>query len=624
MERIKVKNAVLVLAYIISLTGLLSVFRFVDPLFSLSFLIMMLFGLFFDFKKRHPLPRYLLNIISLFVVGLMFFTVNLDDPVTPVVQTLLILLGIKILEDKKFRDFMQIYTISVFLLSGSAFMSIDMIFLLFFLILYFLTVISMILLTFVTQDEEISFPFKDFLKIIFRSTFIPLLAIPVTVLIFLILPRTEYPIFNFLNKQSSGRSGFSDVVQLGDVSSIQEDDTVAFRVIMDKIDDRKLYWRGMTLNYFDGLTWLRIPADDGRSYLRGKTVFQEIILEPQENRYLFGLDKPVRFYGVSGKMDPDISFTTRSINFNRIKYRVSSVITDYIDTERVDRQIYLKLPKNISEDIVKLAHDLKGDNEAETVKNVLNFIEENYRYSLKDLPESEDPLWEFLFDKKYGNCEYFASSVAVLLRINRIPSRLVVGYRGGYYNDMAGYYIVPQRFAHTWVEAYIDGKWVRIDPTPSGVYREGFSDQFSKGGLYRFIETLQFVWINLIVNFDLQKQISIVNKIREGFKKPDLPDINFYYIIIPLSVLAVVFISFFIKRHLLISVEERLLKDFLRRMERKGYIKKDHEGLEEFVERIDDPVLKEKAYRFVTTFESYYYRDKKPDLKKLKDALSSI
>jgi len=274
MERIKVKNAVLVLAYIISLTGLLSVFRFVDPLFSLSFLIMMLFGLFFDFKKRHPLPRYLLNIISLFVVGLMFFTVNLDDPVTPVVQTLLILLGIKILEDKKFRDFMQIYTISVFLLSGSAFMSIDMIFLLFFLILYFLTVISMILLTFVTQDEEISFPFKDFLKIIFRSTFIPLLAIPVTVLIFLILPRTEYPIFNFLNKQSSGRSGFSDVVQLGDVSSIQEDDTVAFRVIMDKIDDRKLYWRGMTLNYFDGLTWLRIPADDGRSYLRGKTVFQ--------------------------------------------------------------------------------------------------------------------------------------------------------------------------------------------------------------------------------------------------------------------------------------------------------------------------------------------------------------
>ncbi|WP_457622299.1 transglutaminase family protein [Persephonella sp.] len=624
MEKIKVKNAVLILSYIVALTGFFSVFRFVDSVFSIFFLVITGMGIYFDLRNRHPLPRYVLNTVSLFVVGLMFLSINLENPVPPVVQTLLILLGIKILEDKKFRDFMQIYTISVFLLAGSAFMTVDMIFLLFFLILYFLVVISMVLLTFVTQDENISFYLKDFYKIVLRSVFIPILSVPATVIIFLILPRTEYPIFNFMNKQASGRSGFSDVVQLGDVSSIQEDSTVAFRVVMKKIDEKDLYWRGITLNYFDGFTWLKIPADDGRSYLKGKTVFQEIILEPQENRYLFGLDKPVKFYGVLGKMDTDISFSTESINFSRIKYRVSSIVTDSVETDRIDMLAYLNLPGNISEDIVNLAVELKGKTKTETLKNVIQFIEKNYKHSLEDLPQSDDPLREFLFNKRYGNCEYFASSVAVLLRINGIPTRLVVGYRGGYYNDIAGYYIVPQRFAHTWVEAYIDGKWIRVDPIPYGVYRESFPREFSQSVFHRFLETLQFIWINLVVNFDVHKQISLINKMRESLKKPDLPDINFYYLTVPFAVLLVVLVVISVVKFLSVDEEERVLRAFLKKMEEKGYKKKDYEGLEEFATRIDDAELKDKALKFVYTFESYYYRDKKPDLTKLKEILSSL
>ncbi len=624
MEKIKVKTALLLLSYLVSLTGFLSIFRFIDPVFLLSFLLMVILGIYFDLKKKYPLPRYILNLISLLVVIFMFFSVNLSDPVTPVAQTLLILLGIKLIENKKFRDFMQIYTISVFLLAGSALMSLDMIFLLFFTALYFLIVLSMILLTFVTQDENITFPVKVFLKIIFRSILIPLISIPVTVLIFLILPRTEYPVFNFLIKQSSGKSGFSDIVQLGDVSSIQEDDSVAFRVVMDKIDESQLYWRGATLNYFDGRSWLRISANDGRSYLNGRRIVQEIILEPQENRYLFSLDKPFKFHGIPGKMESDLSFSAKKISFTRIKYRVSSVLTESVETDSIDRQIYLQIPKGLSRDIIDLGYNLKGSTQVKTLENILRFIEKNYRFSLKDLPDSKDPLWEFLFDKKYGNCEYFASSVAVLLRINGIPSRLVVGYKGGFYNDIGKYYIVPQKFAHTWVEAYINGRWLRIDPTPVGTYRNYFSNNFSDNAVKRFIETLHFLWINFIVNFDIQKQVGIINKIKGIVEKPDFTGLGWYFILPFIIILLLLLVYLSLKNYHFLNEEDRILRYFLNKMEKKGYRKYSYEGLEEFVSRIDDPDLREKAFKFVKLFEECYYKDKNLDKKALKDILSSI
>jgi hypothetical protein len=47
-----------------------------------------------------------------------------------------------------------------------------------------------------------------------------------------------------------------------------------------------------------------------------------------------------------------------------------------------------------------------------------------------------DPMANFLFVRKKGHCEYFASSMAVMLRSLRIPSRIVTGFRGGEFNDL--------------------------------------------------------------------------------------------------------------------------------------------------------------------------------------------
>ena len=50
------------------------------------------------------------------------------------------------------------------------------------------------------------------------------------------------------------------------------------------------------------------------------------------------------------------------------------------------------------------------------------------RYSLDvGAFKTKDPLAEFLFDKKKGYCEYFASATVMLLRLQGVPARYVNG-----------------------------------------------------------------------------------------------------------------------------------------------------------------------------------------------------
>ena len=77
-----------------------------------------------------------------------------------------------------------------------------------------------------------------------------------------------------------------------------------------------------------------------------------------------------------------------------------------------------------------------------------------------DGPEKpvRDPLADFLFVRKQGYCEYFASAMAVMLRAEGIPSRVATGFQSGYFNDVSGLYVVRASDAHAWVEAWIEGR----------------------------------------------------------------------------------------------------------------------------------------------------------------------
>jgi transglutaminase-like putative cysteine protease len=92
-----------------------------------------------------------------------------------------------------------------------------------------------------------------------------------------------------------------------------------------------------------------------------------------------------------------------------------------------------------------------------------------YRYTLEGLPSSLD---DFLFEKRAGYCEFFATAAVVLLRHQGVPARYVRGVRVSPESEVGDHYVVRESDAHAWIDAYVAGQgWVEVDPTPAGSAR---------------------------------------------------------------------------------------------------------------------------------------------------------
>src|SRR5205823_4276291 len=105
----------------------------------------------------------------------------------------------------------------------------------------------------------------------------------------------------------------------------------------------------------------------------------------------------------------------------------------------------------------------------ERARAIERALRTGYGYTL-ELPATEeaDPLAHFLFSRRKGHCEYFASAMAVLLRSIGIPARLATGFQSGVYNSISDLWLIRTRDAHSWVEAWIPGRgWTTFDPTPA-------------------------------------------------------------------------------------------------------------------------------------------------------------
>jgi len=626
---VKVKALLNIITYLCVMTGYASVVQHLSIYYSTIFLALLLLAIYLDYHRMVQLPRWLLNVVSVLVLMLSTFRIGPDSLIEPVLDALVILIVIKLIEDKKFRDYMQIYAMCIFLLMGSTLISLSSVFLVYFLILVTLSTISLVLLAYFSQDPEMVLSKENVTRIIIHSLLICSISIPASGFFFLILPRTNYPILSFLNNFNSARSGFSDRVTLGEVAAIQEDGNTIFRAEMERVKESRLYWRGIVMDQFDGVSWKSSSEDHAitRYSMEGQRISQTIYLEPYGHKYLFALDKPESISLIRNKFRHTLTSSLREQINDRIKYKATSVITDFQPDKPRDLAHYLQLPADFSPRIRELVNNLAGNKaDYEKIKSLLRFLGgEGFGYSLKDLPVSETPLEDFLFEHKLGNCEYFASSLAVMLRMAGIPSRLVGGYKGGYYNKTGGYYLVLQRNAHVWVEAYThlqsrDGKegWIRLDATPYSVelpsvkYGESLFLQ-----LKLLLDTFNYYWNKFVIGYDFSRQLMILNEIKSSFKRTDL-SLDFRaihlkrYIYFGLGVVLLASLgaacALWAKRK---ERHERLVSKFLKRMAFRGFQKRESEGLEEFVARIDREDLRIKAKGFVNEFQKVFYKDRK-------------
>jgi hypothetical protein len=96
-----------------------------------------------------------------------------------------------------------------------------------------------------------------------------------------------------------------------------------------------------------------------------------------------------------------------------------------------------------------------------------DWLRAHRRYQLPGAPGFARHLGEFLLGAGAGHCEYFAATLAMLLRLHGVPCRLVGGYLAHEWDPATATVVVRARHAHAWVEVLgDDGVWYTLDATP--------------------------------------------------------------------------------------------------------------------------------------------------------------
>ncbi len=135
------------------------------------------------------------------------------------------------------------------------------------------------------------------------------------------------------------------------------------------------------------------------------------------------------------------------------------------------RTTHLSLPKQELDALSRVYSQMsiEGTGDKAKLDGLINYFNNGFTYSLNMLGRGkfDTPLGNFLLERKSGFCEYYATATALLLRYMNIPSRYATGYAVVEKSPLEDKYIVRDRHAHAWVEAYIDGRWVVVDTTPA-------------------------------------------------------------------------------------------------------------------------------------------------------------
>lgn len=132
---------------------------------------------------------------------------------------------------------------------------------------------------------------------------------------------------------------------------------------------------------------------------------------------------------------------------------------------------YLQIPDSIDPEVGQLAARLTAGTDspyakAKALETALRRIP--YADDIQSAPPGTDPVGYFLFDLQRGYCDYYATSMVMMLRMLGIPSRLATGYAEGEYQPDTQEYLVKNMDAHTWVEVYFPGLgWIEFEPTAS-------------------------------------------------------------------------------------------------------------------------------------------------------------
>lgn len=336
-------------------------------------------------------------------------------------------------------------------------------------------------------------------------------ALPFMLLMFLLFPRVQGPLWGIPQDRFSAVSGLSDTMSPGSIARLSQSDAIAFRVQFKGAipPQSQLYWRGPVMPSFDGRSWRvaqTLSAYQEVPYMgRGAPVDYEVTLEPHGKFWLFALELPATLPPDSG-LTGDYQPLARQAVRTRTKYAQRAwpeAIAGESEAPRVLRDA-LALPKDGNPRIRAIGEAWRtqygADSAAILAAAETLFNRQLLIYTLNPPLLGANMVDEFLFDSKRGFCEHFAAAFVFTLRAAGVPARIVAGYQGGEVNPVDGYLVVRQYDAHAWAEAWIAGRgWVRVDPTaisaPSRI-NSNFASAVPAGEALPFLARHDLAWLN--------------------------------------------------------------------------------------------------------------------------------
>jgi len=501
-----------------SLVGILSLWNVADTVYFLGFLALYFVGVPMDIKAIYPVRRLFLNLFGVALTLYFLSFLSLEDLLKPFSHVVLLLLSIKSLEEKKPRDLYQILLLSLFAVSISTAYNLSLSFLFVFILHSFLGVSSLVFLNLYRTAGDKRLELSIYKHYILVSLLLFLLVAVFTLPFFFLLPRTQTPLFDLISKGSGLKTGLSDSVSLGKVGEIQEDNTIVFRVYGLSKDIKDPYWRVVVFEDYVKNTWVKVREEAFQMPSGSGDMVYTLVIEPSFDNLIPALDYPYRVLGVEGLSANAYMATGNTLRLSReinrtIRVKVSSSKSLYLEDDPGD---YMRIPLDISLNLKRLAEELSANakTDMEKLRSVVQHFSKGYSYTLKLEKYEGDPLDYFVFVSKKGNCEYYASATALLLRLMGVPARVVGGYKGALWNQYGGYHIVTNSMAHVWVEAYVEGRWLKVDTTPP--YVSPSVERISTLALIR--DSIVSFWYSNIVGYTSEKQIRLFRNIGEGLR----------------------------------------------------------------------------------------------------------
>ena len=473
---------------------------------------------------------------------------------------LLFILGpLKLVETKTTRDFMVVWGMALVLFVASFFENLGLIAAL---------SVAPIIIVYVSAlrlfDAPASAPGAATLwQHVKGATAHTLLGIPLAAMLFVLFPRATAPLWG-MSDPTKGKSGLSDEMRPGNISSLILSKETAFRVEFEnrKPPQQSMYWRGPVLREFDGLTW-SAGLSDTPSRMRGdflnftpeeherEAINYTVTVERQESRWLPILELPVAYPSGPAVERAVFLSDAQQVGVRRAangatQYRAQSFARGSYVADAPDAQSpELKTgPRMWNPRARAFATELatRYPNPTERVRALLKYFnQEKFFYTLNpplygsafgsagSSAAGNTSIDEFLFEGRKGFCEHYAGATVFLLRASGVPARVVTGYQGGEYQP-AGHMIVRQSDAHAWVEVWIDGSWRRVDPTgavaPDRI-EQGIAQSLpetermlvstrnwiSLTGLSNLWEDASFSYTKWVIGFDRDRQKELLKEL---------------------------------------------------------------------------------------------------------------